>query len=90
MVEIQPGESIGMALNRMGRALVGADIWRRWPECGANGWFKATVADFRYSTNEHCLIYNRGTDSIKTEWVDLRQVYRMHVKVNLKSSLACV
>ncbi|GMH41171.1 hypothetical protein BSKO_09081 [Bryopsis sp. KO-2023] len=74
MVEIQPGESIGMALNRMGRALVGADVWRRWPEYGAGGWFKAAVTDFRHSENEHCLTYEQGTENEKNEWVDLREL----------------
>lgn len=75
LVEIQPGESIGMALNRMGRALVGADLWRRWSDGGEGCWFKAVVTDFHHSTNEHCLTYSQSPKNVKNEWVDLRFVY---------------
>lgn len=74
VVEAQRGERTGIALNRMGRALVGADLWRRWSGGGEGGWLKAVVTDFHHSTNKHCLTYNQPSNNIKNEWVDLRCV----------------
>ncbi|CAD7700779.1 unnamed protein product [Ostreobium quekettii] len=72
VVEIQAGESIGMALNRMGQALVGAEVWRRWPAHGS--WYRASVTGFKCETNEHCLVYEKDLHNRSVEWVDLREL----------------
>eukprot|EP00210_Caulerpa_lentillifera_P005494 g5254.t1 len=72
IVEVQPGESIGMALDRMGWALLGSTIWRRLPGVGL--WYKTRVTQYNPQRHEFCLISDSGTDQEITEWIDLREL----------------
>lgn len=69
IVEVGPDETVGVALGRLGHALVGAKLWRNWPDTG--GWYLAEVTDFNPDTLQHCITYERGTEEESFEWVGL-------------------
>lgn len=54
----------------MGWALIGSQIWRRWPSHGK--WCKVDVVDYNRETNEHCLRTTYSASPEETEWVELR------------------
>lgn len=70
VVEVQSGESIGMAMDRMGWALLGTTVWRRFP--GLGNWYKAQIINYNPQTSEFCLLSNPATNQESTEWIDLR------------------
>jgi hypothetical protein len=59
------GGALGPQLTAQGAALVGQRLWRYWPEEG--GWYEAEVLDWRPDTQEHVLIYEKGTMDESTE-----------------------
>lgn len=69
-VFVPPGVKLGEQLKQLGQVLVGATLWRYWPEHG--GWFVADVTGFNEETAEHCLTYDKGRSNETFEWCDLR------------------
>ncbi|KAK9830923.1 hypothetical protein WJX81_005699 [Elliptochloris bilobata] len=50
--------------------LVGYKVQRYWPQNG--GWFEGIISDYNLITNEHCIMYDAGTESESFEWYRVR------------------